>query len=335
MNICLFVLLNLLFAPLKGDVDVVADNGGYIANGRYVIPAGDHIVRITEEKGAWLTVGDNTELIIDGNILLESNDFRSCDIIRVTGRNVLVHGKGSIVGDKFTHTGTDGEWGMGINFRGASNATLNGLTIKNCWGDCVYVGKKAGKVTIENCLLDNGRRQGISVTSADSVFVRNCTISNVQGTNPQYAIDIEPNRNCTVNYVRLENVTATNCEGGFRALTYKVDERHAVVGSVEIRNCCVSAKSRYPIHLNQCKTVTVKECSVYAHEKMSAIFARSVEKLNVSNNTLHLDSKRYRSVKNRGRKLVGKKEKSTIRLLDTSNEGVRNNRVVEKKNKFE
>lgn len=333
MKLCLFVILNLLFAPIKGEVNEVTANGGYIDNGRYVIPDGDHFVRIAKEKGAWLTVGDNTELIIEGNILLEGNDFRNCDIIRVTGRNVLVHGKGSIVGDKFTHTGNEGEWGMGIRLRNASNATLRGLTIKNCWGDCIYVGNKSEKITIENCLLDNGRRQGISVTSADSVVIRNCTISNVHGTKPQYAIDIEPNKNCTVNDVLIENVEAVNCEGGFRALTYKVDERRAVIGSVEIRNCRVSANSRYPIHLNKCQQAVVEHCVIDGSNDRPSVYANHVDELKVRNNTLNVYVRWLSSVKNKAKGIVGVDTYSPIQVDHSPTKCIENNKIVEAKNK--
>ncbi|MBR0047396.1 MAG: right-handed parallel beta-helix repeat-containing protein [Bacteroidaceae bacterium] len=330
MNTSFILLLNCIFAALNVQATVVSSEGGHIANGRYVIPAGNHIVRIVPGKKAWLTVGDNTELVIEGNVLLEGNGFSQCDIIRVTGRNVQIHGKGSIVGDKFTHTGSEGEWGMGISFRGASNATLRGLTIKNCWGDCVYVGKKSEKITIENCHLDNGRRQGISVTSAQGVMIRNCTIANVHGTNPQYAIDIEPNENCTINDVLIDHVDVVNCEGGFRALTYKVDERHALIGSVEIRNCSVSAKSRYPIHLNRCRQAKVEHCIIDGTNDRPSIYANYVDHLRVRNNTLNVSVQLSSSVINKTKEIVGLDAYAPIRVDHSSTKDVVNNRIVEK-----
>lgn len=310
--------------------NVVPPEGGRIAHGRYVIPAGTLNVIITKEKGAWLTVGDNTELVIDGNIYLEGNSLRNCDIIRVTGRNVCIHGKGSIVGDRWTHKGDDGEWGMGINFFRATNATLSGLTIKDCWGDCVYVGKKSGNVLIEDCHLDRGRRQGISVTYADSVTIRNCKISNVSGTMPQYAIDIEPNMNCTVNYVLIENVEATNCEGGFRTTVPNAGVGNATIGNVEIRNCRVSANSRYPIHLNRCTTGTVEGCTIDATNDRASIYANYVEDLKICNNTLNVDVQLLASIKNKAKKLVGKNGYSTIRVVHGSANWVKNNKIIEK-----
>ena len=188
------------------DGDVSKFDGREIYNGTLVISKGDYLLRVKKEKGTCLIVGDNTELVIDGTLRLSPNGFKSYDMIRVVGSNVKIRGKGKILGDRFKHLGNEGEWGMGINFQNASHATLSGLTIKDCWGDCVYVGKKSTDILIKDCLLDNSRRQGVSVTFADSVTIRNCKITNISGTYPQYGIDIEPNKKCSVDNVLIENV---------------------------------------------------------------------------------------------------------------------------------
>ena len=341
MKISLLLLLNCLFLNMTGNNnvmdlkgttyrvsngDVSIFDGREVKNGKLVISEGDYLVRIKENGGTCLIIGDNTEVIIDGNIKLVANNFESYDIIRVLGSRVKIHGKGSIVGDKSTHTGKEGEWGMGIHFRGSNNATLSGITIKDCWGDCIYIGKQSNNILIKNCRLDNGRRQGISVTSADSVFVKNCTISNVGGTNPQYGIDIEPNRNCSVNYVLIDNVTVTNCEGGIRALVPAAGIESAQIGTVEIQNCKLSAKSRYPIHFSVVKTGKVEKCIIDATNERPSINANYVENLKICNNTLNVDTKLLASIKNKLRKLVGRKN-SVIRVANGSDKGVKNNKI--------
>lgn len=329
MNICFIILLNFFFATLNVNADVVPASGGHISNGRFVVPEGDLLVKTRSERDAWLIVGDNTELIINGNIQLEGNGLSCCDIIRVTGKNVIIRGKGSIAGDKFTHTGSEGEWGMGIHFRGASNATLSGLTIKNCWGDCIYLSKNSNNIRIENCRIDHGRRQGITIVSADSVFIKKCTISNVSGTMPQYGIDIEPNRNCSVNYVLIDNVNVTNCEGGIRAIVPKAGIGSATIGTVVIRKCRVSAKSRHPIQFTACKTATVDGCIIEATNERPCINANYVENLKICNNTLNVDMQLLSSIKNKLRQVVGRKN-SVIRVANGSDKGVKNNKIVKK-----
>ena len=195
-----------------------------------IIEKGNYQVQALKNADVCLTVPSNSTLIIQGSIRLRPNAFPRCDIVRAKGNDIIISGNGSIIGDKHTHLGTDGEWGMGIRFHGATNSSVRGLTIKDCWGDCIYVGGNSKNVTIENCWLDHGRRQGISVTKADDVVIRNCKISNVSGTKPEYAIDLEPNANDTVNHITIENVETVACEGGLLATIGKrnVEKKNTV-----------------------------------------------------------------------------------------------------------
>ena len=266
------------------DGDVSLFDGREVKNGTLVISEGSYLLRVEKEGDACLKIGDNTELIVNGTLKLAPNDFKRYDMIRIVGNKVKIHGKGCLIGDKFTHTGKEGEWGIGIHFCGASNATLNGLSIKNCWGDCIYVGKQSRKIIIKNCRLDHGRRQGISITSADSVIIKNCTISNVSGTNPQYAIDIEPNKWCTVDNVLIKNVTVTDCEGGIRAIIGKKGVGNARIGKVEIRDCHVMAKSRHTIHFAGCEQAVVEDCVIETRMGEKPILSRKVGRLSEKNN---------------------------------------------------
>lgn len=308
----------------NGDVSLF--DGREVKNGTLVISEGSYILRVRKEGDACLKIGDNTELVINGTLKLAPNDFKQYDMIRIVGNKVKIHGKGCLIGDKFTHTGKEGEWGMGIHFRGASNASLNGLSIKNCWGDCIYVGKQSGKIIIKNCRLDHGRRQGISITSADSVIIKDCTISNVSGTMPQYGIDIEPNKNGSVNYVLIDKVDITDCEGGIRAIIGKKEFGNAQIGTVVIRNCHVMALSRVPILFNVCKTATVEGCTIDATNERPSIRTNYVERLKICNNTLNVDTLLFASIKNKLKKLVGKSH-SVIQVTNGSDKGVKNNKI--------
>lgn len=281
---CLILLLNCLLPAIHGDTNVVPSEGGCIANGRFVVTEGEHIVSITEEKGTWLTVGDNTELIIDGDIRLDGNGLSNCNIIKVTGHNVLIHGKGSITGDRWTHKGEDGEWGMGIRLHGATDVTVKGLTIADCWGDCIYIGGRSRGVNIDSCLLQGSRRQGISITHAMKVNISNCLIADISGTMPQYAIDIEPNRRCTVNNVLIRNVTVKNCEGGIRAIIPKNGIGNTRIGKVKITGCHVMAKSRHPLQFVGCEEVEVNGCTIETGNGKKPIISKNVGKLTETDN---------------------------------------------------
>ena len=224
---------------------------------RIVIEKGEYKVNAEKNKDVCIPICDNTDLIIKGTIRLAPNDLKSCDIIQAKGENINIRGNGTIMGDKHTHTGKEGEWGMGINLKGAINTTISGLTIKDCWGDCIYVGGNSKNVLIERCKLDHGRRQGISVTKADGVTIRNCTITNVSGTNPQYAIDIEPNSRDSVDNILIESVIVKDCEGGFSVYRKERKDGNQTpwIGKVTIRNCKVSSKSKKPVSIRMCENV--------------------------------------------------------------------------------
>ena len=162
-----------------------------------------------------LSPASNTKLQIDGTLWIKGNEYKNYYIVNIKGSNIDVFGKGVIEGDKYSHTGKEGEWGMGVNFANATNCTLSGLTIKNCWGDCVYIGRHS-----KNC------------------SVSNCIISNVNGTAPEFAIDIEPNKGDTVKNVIIKDVTVNNCVGGF--LIYTGKNNSSYVESVEFSKCTIN-----------------------------------------------------------------------------------------------
>ena len=294
-----------------------------IENGRYLVSA---------QKNAdfCLSVLGNTTLILNGTIKLKPNAFSRCDIIRVKGKNIKIKGNGSIIGDKHTHLGKTGEWGMGIRLKGAINATVSDLTIKDCWGDCIYVGGNSRNVIIERCCLDHGRRQGISVTKANGVTIRNCIIENVSGTNPQYAIDIEPNRQDSVDNILIENVIVKDCEGGFLVTrgTPNDGAKTPWIGNVTIRNCHVSCKSKRPVRIKRCEEVKIENCFLYAHKSRTVISVIETGKAIVQDNTASIDGSIRDKAKNRAKKLIGK-GKDPILVKTTVQGIVKNNKIVD------
>ena len=294
-----------------------------------VIEKGDYYVTAHKNADVCLTVPSNSTLIINGSVRLRPNAFSKCDIVRAKGNDIIISGNGSIVGDKHTHLGTDGEWGMGIRFHGVTNSSVRGLTIKDCWGDCIYVGGNSKNVTIENCWLDHGRRQGISITKADDVVIRNCKISNVSGTKPEYAIDLEPNANDTVNHITIENVETVACEGGVLATIGKRNVEKKNIGQVTIRNCKLSALSKYPIRMNCCERVSIENCTVNVTNEKAAISSSDIFNLVVKGNTINIEKSVDFTLKNTAKKIVGKNFQQPIETIRVRQQDIRENRIVE------
>lgn len=254
---------------------------------KVVIAEGEYVISVNKEGQSGLHVESNTDLQIDGNIKMMPNSFQSYNIVHAKGENIKITGKGTIIGDKHTHTGTTGEWGMGILISQATNVVVSDLTIKNCWGDCIYVGGNSQNITIENCVLNHGRRQGVSVTSGDNIILRDLSIYNVSGTNPEYAIDIEPNDNGIVGNVLIEDVTVKDCKGGF--LVWGGAD-NAIVNKVTIQNCNIDKTEKMPISIAKCNICEVKKCTVSVGGLTYGIYAKNVQNVLIKRNRLFVNN---------------------------------------------
>jgi hypothetical protein len=80
------------------------------------------------------------------------------------------------------------------------NVCLSDLTIEDTGGDGIYLSKDpflpgtiATNIKIQDVVVDNAYRNGITVITSDNLLVDNCVITNTSGTSPQVGIDFEPN----------------------------------------------------------------------------------------------------------------------------------------------
>jgi len=152
-----------------------------------------------------LTISSNSILVFDKNskIKLAPNDKGQYEMLRMHDvENVILY-NAHVEGDKYKHIGTNGEWGMGISIRGAKNIKLYNSVAKYCWGDGIYLGiteKSSNNVNviITNTLLDDNRRNGISIIAAENLWVTHLVVANTNGTPPMAGIDIEPDANTDV-----------------------------------------------------------------------------------------------------------------------------------------
>ena len=237
--------------------DIVALSNKAVSN-KILIEEGEYLVSVNKPWHSCVVLNSNTEFVLNGVIKLCPNDLQGCNILCLTGENIRIKGKGKIFGDKDVHTGTGGEWGMGINVQNAHNIKISNITVESCWGDCIYVGK-ADNVIINNCLLKNARRQGISITSGTNIKVQNCVISDIKGTAPEFAIDVEPNRNNHCSNILIRNVTMRDCQGG--VLIYG-GAKEASVNSVKIRLCTLERIVKSPFRFDNAENISVENCKV-------------------------------------------------------------------------
>lgn len=155
------------------------------------------IYNIDAEIG--LKLSSNQVIVFDSEAEIRAipNDKEDYGIIKLNNiKNTTING-GRIIGERYSHKGTTGEWGMGISLNDCTNIKIKNIIIRDCWGDGIYLGaSKRGynkNIEITNCTIDNNRRQGISVISAVNLTISDTKIMNTNGTAPASGIDFEPN----------------------------------------------------------------------------------------------------------------------------------------------
>jgi len=198
-------------AAIQAVIDKIEGTGGtvFIPDGTYMIDA------LTS-----LRIKSKMTLRLSGGAILKAipNKEVKYHIILIAGvSNVNIIG-GTVQGDRATHTGTSGEWGMGIRICNSMNVLIDGVTAKDCWGDGFEIDRGISNnilndvmpvnITLVNCIADNNRRQGLSIISANGVIIQNCTFKNTNGADPQAGIDLEPN--CATDIIN--NVQILNCQ---------------------------------------------------------------------------------------------------------------------------
>lgn len=191
----------------RDEINTVLSKAGNIR-----FKAGTYTLDLTVNQTGYI-VASNSNIQFDDGVVIEmlATDKPGYEMFLLSNvKNITMKGNATLIGDKDIHTGTSGEWGHGFKIEGCSNICIEGLTIKNCWGDGLYIGEtntaqQNDNIRLINILNDSNRRQGISVISCDGMDILDCVARNIKGINPQSGIDIEPNN--TGNIIKNINIT--------------------------------------------------------------------------------------------------------------------------------
>jgi hypothetical protein len=215
------------------------------------IPDGTYYINVDRS----LQTNTNQTLIMSDHAVLRAlpSDRACTSVITVEkDTNVVISG-GQIIGERYSHTGSTGEWGMGINVLGSDNVTISNITVQDCWGDGFYLGgsvegdKATGStnVKLENVIADNNRRQGLSITNATQVTVTGSIFKNTNGVAPEAGIDIEPNPGEFTGDITITNTQCYNNAGSGLDLM-GCSER---IEKVTVRGCSFSGNSAHGINI--------------------------------------------------------------------------------------
>lgn len=207
-----------------------------------------------------ITLRSDRELIFEDGVHVRAlpggfKDRNAC-LFKGSGvKNVVMRGRGNAVlsMNKRDYQNPKlydlGEWRHTVSLFGCRNVTIKDLTIRSSGGDGVYIAKgkrplMENNILLENLLLDDHHRQGVSVISVNGLVIRKCRIQNTNGTPPMCGIDFEPNN---------ASEEVSNC----------------LIEETEFLNNATAGISFYCKHLKKPLNVTIRNCRITGIEGIS------------------------------------------------------------------
>ena len=252
-----------------------------------------------------LKVRSNTVIrFIGGSKIIQkpSNASESHIFILLGCENVDISG-GCIEGDYLTHTtesGTTDEWCHGIEVISSKNIHIHDMTIKNCYGDGIYIGQSGTRVssipadnhcrnvTLENIIIDKCGRNGIALTDCNNWYINNIKISNVQRTEPKSGIDVEVEGNYSpfVSSGVISNIHTDSCDFGIK-LFYNTE-------NITLENCDCNRIYPYSnsgiVYIDHCHApLSIHVTAVNVYDSTIVGFQAEGDKLcSMYNSSLHV-----------------------------------------------
>lgn len=159
-----------------------------------LIKAGVYDIELINSNGLKPKDGSTITFEKNAKIKVKPNNLSFYNVIDLSGKKNITIKNPNLEGDKYTHLGSTGQWGHGINIVDCSNITIHNAYATKFWGDGIYM-RNCENIKIHNANLPDNRRQGISITSGHNIEIHNLIAESTGGHDPGYGIDIEPNWN--------------------------------------------------------------------------------------------------------------------------------------------
>jgi len=237
-------------AAFQAAINSLPSDGGTVnvPAGRYLLDA----VRSIRLRSRMLL-----QLAPDATLVVKPNSADKAYLIYALSVNDVEIAGGQVIGDRYGHLGTTGEWGHAVFVRGCNRVTVRDMRLADCWGDGISIGAAlvwngepipSEDVVVANLVSTNNRRQGISIGRANNVVLRDSEFSNSNGTAPECGIDIEPDDPGIANVVSIENCRFSG-NRKYGMLCYKRSQ------NTTIRRCTVESNG-------SCGIVTVGSTGV-------------------------------------------------------------------------
>lgn len=269
-------------------------------NGTVYVPAGTYIINAEME----INLKSNMRLILDSEAIIQASGNSVGGYNIICGNNVsnVAISGGSIRGERYFHSGTSGEWGMGIGLYDSHNITVSNVKISACWGDGIYLGSRneeavgagCSRIVISDCILADNRRNNLSIVCADGVVVESSSFKDAGGTAPEYGIDIETNNaanpcenimiyNCTFtgnNMAAMGIITAAN-EVDIVNCRMNGDFLNYAGSSVTISDTVINGEVNARVPINLTDTAEIND-GTEAEDSLIASFSRDWESCTIT-----------------------------------------------------
>jgi hypothetical protein len=177
-------------------IDAAGQGGGVVT-----VPAGRYL--LDPLRSVRLRSGVHLRMDAGATLLAKPNAAERSVLLLVQDASDVTITGGALVGERDRHLGTTGEWGHGIQLRGAQRVILRDIRVSNFWGDGLSVAAinpthanpdtaPSIDVLLERIVSLGNRRQGLTIGRSRRVRVVDCEFAGTGGTAPEAGIDIEP-----------------------------------------------------------------------------------------------------------------------------------------------
>lgn len=175
---------------------------------------------------------------------------------------------------------TSGEFRHAFLLDHCDNITVKGLTFRDSGGDGINLnsyqnGGYSQNITIEDVKSINNKRQGMSIISAQDVWVRNSEFLSTSGAQPEAGVDLEPNKPNQ----RLVNINFIGCQfrnnnfAGFKIAPFLMNAGSIPI-SVKVVNSKFSFNSKSTSHTKPRAEIFLGASDSYGQVKGTVLFDR-------------------------------------------------------------
>ena len=241
----------------------------FFGNTTYLI---DSLVSIKPRNNQIWIVSEKTKFKSMISVLSTYSVITIEDISRLTIIGTLV-----VEGESDIHTGTTGEWGMGVSiFNGCKDIFIDKIYASNCWGDGVYISSDNGVAGPENIHIGyiesyDNRRQGVSIVSGNNINIEYMKTYNIIGAAPEAGVDIEPNETILTN-INIGTIETFNNNGS--GLTFERFYTDSTMEDIHIKSLISHDNNKHGISANKVVNFTLEHALIHNNAQDGIIMGR-------------------------------------------------------------